>query len=519
MTNIGGASVEDAGKSVVDGSDDNGIDAIFFNKNTKHLVIVQSKFIKDGNSEPPADEVRTFKDGIHDLFDGKLHKFNIKANERKEAIAAISQFGVKCDLVLIYTGKADLAKHSSAVISELMIGLNGTDVESSDSVFKFHRLCKDEIFERLAKKGRTGSVELTFHLKEWGKIDKPHQAYYGRIYGSKIGEWWEQYGDDLLQDNIRKMLGDTDVNNQIAETALENPESFWYFNNGITVLAESIEKSTENRDNRDFGYFSAKGASVVNGAQTVSVLGGLAKKGIDLSRLEVPVRVISLSGQVAELRKDITRTNNTQNTILSKDFIAQDPVQESLQKQMSLLDYEYQVKRNEYFVSGERCFDLDEAIESLVMLSRQSNFAATFRKELGRFYISDRSLYKSLFNPSTSGYRVINAITFKRNVYVAASQLTHELPDEMRYGRKSQVLTNGLVITGQLVYKMIDIGDIIDSQIHSWDAAVIKQQVDVVASKIYDYCEANYNGNYLRTLFQNAGKCGNLFKYAITSAK
>ncbi|WP_080770038.1 MULTISPECIES: AIPR family protein [Aeromonas] len=517
--NIGGASISEAGKAVTDGGDDNGLDAIFFNKSTKRLTIVQSKYIKDGSSEPSADELRAFRDGIHDLLDGKLDKFNSKVREKKDEISAISQFGTKCDIVLIYTGKSELAKHGSEILSSLLQGLNGEDASDDTPVFKIHKLSKDVIFESLSKNERTRSVNLTFHLKEWGKVETPFKAFYGRIYGSKIGEWWEDHEDNLLQDNIRKMLGDTEVNQNIAQTAELNPEHFWYFNNGVTILAETVEKSTENRDNRDFGYFSATNASVVNGAQTVSVLGRLAKKGVDLSKLEVPVRIISLAGQEGSIKKDITRTNNTQNTILSKDFIAQDPVQESLQKQMSLLGYEYQIKRDDSFISNEKSFDLDEAIEALTILSLQSNYAAIFRKEVGRFYILDRSPYKSLFNSSISGYRVVNAINFKRQTSSILKDLNLSLPLDQNIGRKSQIYSNGSVLVSQLILEAYKAGDKINSEIIEWDNSLLRDYAISISEGIYSHCERNYPNSYLRTLFQNTTKCEDLYKNSQTTVQ
>lgn len=511
---VAGVSVEDAADAVVDGGDDNGIDAILFTPAKKRLVLVQSKYIKDGSSEPSADELRAFRDGVQDFLDGKLQKFNAKLRGKGDAIAAVTQFGVRCDLVLVHTGRGTLASHGTTILNELLENLNGSQEDDAQDRFaNLHVLSFQEVFDSLAKADSDVAINLTFHLKEWGRTESPFVSYYGRIYGEKVGEWWKEYGDQLLQDNIRGMLGNTDVNAQIAETAKRRPEMFWYFNNGITILADAVEKSAENRGNRDFGYFQASGASVVNGAQTVSVLGNLHENGVDLSTLEIPVRIIELKPGNEGIKKDITRTNNTQNTILSKDFIAQDPVQESLQKQAALMGWKYQVKRDVGFGRDDFQFDFDEAIEALVMLSSQPGYAAAFRKEIGRFYVMDRAPYKALFNPSLSGYKLVNGITYRREVLAASESLRNALPPEERASRKAQVLSNGIVLIGQIAATRIGIPKDIDTTLIDWDKYDVKTTVEEVANEVHVYCDTAYQGMYLGPLFQNSTKCEAIFKH------
>ena len=47
----------DAGAAVIDGGEDNGLDAVFYSPSQNCLVLVQSKWIKDGKSEPDSAEV------------------------------------------------------------------------------------------------------------------------------------------------------------------------------------------------------------------------------------------------------------------------------------------------------------------------------------------------------------------------------------------------------------------------------------------------------------------------------
>lgn len=71
-------STEEAGAAVIDGFDDNGIDAIYYDEQQTVLYIVQSKLLQEGLGEPESGDMRKFKDGIIDLIDGKYTRFNAK---------------------------------------------------------------------------------------------------------------------------------------------------------------------------------------------------------------------------------------------------------------------------------------------------------------------------------------------------------------------------------------------------------------------------------------------------------
>lgn len=78
---------------------------------------------------------------------------------------------------------------------------------------------------------------------EWSYVATPFPAYFGVIDGLQLKTWWNSFGKRLVSSNIRHSLGATDVNMQIRQTAIATPERFWYFNNGITMIAEQATKA------------------------------------------------------------------------------------------------------------------------------------------------------------------------------------------------------------------------------------------------------------------------------------
>jgi len=79
-------------------------------------------------------------------------------------------------------------------------------------------------------------------------------------------DWYQKFNLNLFSPNIRSFLGQTEINQSIRTTIQEEPEKFWYYNNGITVLAHDINKKPLGGNSKESGIFECKGIKVVNGA-------------------------------------------------------------------------------------------------------------------------------------------------------------------------------------------------------------------------------------------------------------
>jgi len=116
----------------------------------------------------------------------------------------------------------------------------------------------------------------------------------------------------------------------MSHTILSCPENFWYYNNGITIIARDISE-------KDDGSIELKGFSIVNGAQTTSALGLFlreANKNHEKNHIEqlkkvfVLTRILKVPDE--KMRQEIAIFNNTQNPITSRDMVANRPEQRHL---------------------------------------------------------------------------------------------------------------------------------------------------------------------------------------------
>lgn len=114
-----------AGATVVDGFNDNGIDAIAFDDTQSKLLLVQSKWSKEGKGEPDNGSVKKFVSGIRDLLSMNFERFNTKVQSRVSEIETIlSSPTTKIVAILTHTGTSKLSTHSQRDLDDLLEEVN-----------------------------------------------------------------------------------------------------------------------------------------------------------------------------------------------------------------------------------------------------------------------------------------------------------------------------------------------------------------------------------------------------------
>ena len=452
---LAGVSSQQAADSIVDGFDDNGIDALLFQKSQNTLWLVQSKWIQTGKKSPPAAELRSFKDGVFDLldFNSSKNRFNYKFEYKEDEInAALTCPGLKIRAVVVYTGST-LGKHSRTVLSDLAEDLNdGEDIVSCD-IFDL-----ESIFKALSDRHNSQDIDVQFELSNWGRVDEPYKAFYGQINASDVGKWWSEHKNKIFDQNIREFIGESTVNQEISSTIDTEPELFWYFNNGITVLCKEINKVGAKKT-RHIGEFDAKGISIVNGAQTIGCIGALYQSSSSESRekiedAEISIRFISLEGCEEDFSSRVTRATNTQNKVESRDFIALDSEQSRLSKEFRTCGKKYHYKRTAETVSrDEKNYELEEATVALACIGQDVALVIKAKQELSSLWAdSTQPPYTSLFNSHVNATKLYRCIDIKRRVEELVSKEQEDTGDKTR----KAILNHGNLFILNFVFSQVN---------------------------------------------------------------
>lgn len=508
---IGNSTEVEAANAVIDGGDDNGIDAIHYSPSNKRMILVQSKWSKKGVGEPESGDIRKFKDGVFDLLNLDFSRFNEKTLRMKSLIeTALTEFDTKFDIVLIHTGNQLLSVHGQRVMDDLVNELNDAGDGFNDDVVTFHQLNQTRVHSSLANGIDGEPIDLEIGLSQWGKIEEPYSAFFGMISGGEIANWYKEKGKRLFSKNIRQMLGTTDVNEEIRNTIEQSPERFWYFNNGITLIADTIKKSMVGGNSRDIGSFKATNISIVNGAQTVSTLGEYLKKDISkLEKIKVPIKLISLENTDENFGENVTKTNNRQNRIENRDFVSLDEQQTRLRSELAIEGIEYNIVRSDNFKASENSFDLSEATVALTCASKDVSLAVQVKKEIGKFYENiDRAPYRTIFNPNTNGVYLWNVVKCLRELdrilLVKISALGK------KSGRDYGVLVHGNRLIQQIVFTSLNISKLANDYNFNVNEVKFEECMTKIVSNLSIQIEADYSDKILGTLFKNTTICKTL---------
>jgi hypothetical protein len=447
---VTGWTPQDAADAVIDGDGDQGIDAIAVVEGSEpHVFLVQAKWSKNGNAKSDRSAVMELLAGLRLIDDEDFIPFNLRGQPLAElAKSVMSQGPVPVTQVIILM-RAD------PVTAGFWAAIKGGENEFNrhGDVLGSRIILCPEVWTSVRDDMAPRPVDLEAELFPWFPITVPYESYQGVVQADQVAEW-VGHGHNLFHLNIRNPLGRTPINNEMIETLVDEPANFWYFNNGVTILCESVERvqqsmrAPQSRPLR----LTLKNASVVNGAQTVRSVAEALKSDEVAASAQVGVRII-VTGKSIGFAKQATLATNRQNKVESRDFIALDPVQAAILEEMRAeLGLDYSVRRGELEPEPDTGCSVVEAACALACAHPDSQYAARMATTLDVLWErGSQGIYDVLFRPQPGVYLLWNAVQVLRQV----RRTLHEL--RPRYeGRGAALADHGVYLLAHLVFQRLD---------------------------------------------------------------
>lgn len=442
-------SAQDAALTVIDGGQDQGIDALVVDQDRKHVYLVQSKWSEKGQATAKLDVVHKLFAGLSLIDSEEFAQFNPRGRILAEqAKKLMGEEGVTVTLVFALMGAEPLSAELRQALVNGAKEFNHLGEMVDDQVIlapEIHAKVRDDIADK--------PLDLETSLHPWFSLNDPYESYEGVVAAEEVAGW-AKAGNSLFARNIRNPLGLTSINNELVATLDEEPAHFWYFNNGITILCDSVEKTYHSRKAPWTGPLSLKihGASVVNGAQTVrAIADAVADEDSEAYAAKVNVRVI-VTGADTEFANHTTRATNRQNSVVARDLVALDPVQAALIEEMQAeFGLEYSVRRGELEPLADTGCSVVEAACALACAHPGSQYAARIADNLDVLWErGSQGMYETLFRPQPSVFLLWNAVQVLRAVRTGLKELRKEYS-----GRAAAVIDHGTYLIAHLVFRQL----------------------------------------------------------------
>ncbi|MBU9714110.1 AIPR family protein [Evansella tamaricis] len=203
-------------------------------------------------------------------------------------------------------------------------------------------------------------IDLKVPYLEVPSNSEEYQSYLGILDGSQLFKIYDDYGQKLLEQNVRTFLQFRGgVNKGIRNTIQFKPDMFFAYNNGITATATHVETKE--------GYITKiTDFQIVNGGQTTSAIYAAKKNSkLDISKVSVQMKlsVVNNIEKKSEFVSNVSEFANTQNKVNKSDFFSNSPFHKEMKdysKRIWVATREGSQKRTHWFYERVRGEYLNE---------------------------------------------------------------------------------------------------------------------------------------------------------------
>ncbi|CAJ9335917.1 abortive infection phage resistance protein [Burkholderia pseudomallei] len=514
-----GATLDEAVAASIDGGQDHGIDSVFISTD-QTIWLIQSKYIESGTGEPVLGDVSKFRDGVTDLLQGRWARFNSALQSRQAAITNALNSGVcKVKAVLAYSGTA-VSDDRRDIFGDLERAFNGTNPGFvrcyAYGLATLHDLHVDGVSAQ--------PIEAEVELKDFGHTLDPYRAFYGRMDARRLAELWAEHKEHLVERNIRRFKGTTTVNTGLSDTLQHEAQHFFYFNNGVTFLCDSILEQHPRDPHRQSGKFRVRGLSIINGAQTVGAIAREPLVHYDAHPAMVMATFVCLESAPDDFGERVTQSRNRQNAVDLEDFAALDERQVTWQQTLQMAGITYLIKQGEDDPQlSPTCFSARELAPFLACTVTTNDWqdyvvaAKVDRKKLfGRQGLVSASdplcqSYERLFADSLTARQMWRIVQVGRVVLekIRARANAESDPFGMAAGAlpAREILNHSVWLVLHVIFIRLQIQSGPTLALTQDELTAISREIDLVSERLVNVVQGMQWNKQARSVFENKTDC------------
>lgn len=342
---------------IVDRSNDAAGDAILISHKQKIIKIIQSKFTRAINQNAFNKDELTKVTKINDYIEGhsdysKLRQY-VHAKMKDildDAVRYVKDSGYSVKLIFITTNKNN-PNQRIYNDHEIEIVAGG----------KIQRLFEE--WER----GHTPELgEISFSYLDIMEGPREPRSYIVHFNTDTIRQAYLKWKEKLFSKNVRIFYGySKKANVSMKKTLIDQPTSFWYFNNGVTILSNRVSLDSKSKK------ISLQDPQIINGCQTITTIGDNK-----LSESTILAKIIEIGD--TEVNQDfidgIIEANNRQTPVDERILKSNHPLQVKLDRDLREWGYYYERKEGSYRIEKVK----DVTIRRLEKIDNKELLQANF---------------------------------------------------------------------------------------------------------------------------------------------
>lgn len=431
-------TVDEIDAGVTDGNGDGQVDAMYVLANGAvltgeeedelpdkgpleiELVIIQSKY-SDGFQENTLKIIRNTANDLIDLkknYAGYLPNYSEKLQDafalaRKALVVSAGRTG-KVRVRAFYATKGSTANIHPTVHTTASVLRSELSALTATSDVNLTFVGAEELIE-LSRLPKTRNRQL--EIQQSISSDTGDSFVCLVTLGSLVKFLSDDKGAlirSLFDANVRDFLGRTEVNDAIKSTLGELQEGdFWWFNNGITIVASNIDQKGK--------ILALEDPLLVNGLQTSNVIFSfMTDPGLDHDlkekRIEQIVLIKIIEPPNEKLRDEVIKATNSQTHIPKPYLRGMDRVHRNIEDHLKSYELYYERRKNQYKNAGKKRTEIVTLSEVAQSLMAAFLFRPADARGRPNSLLKSDEDYRSLFSESYSLDAFRNVIVAKRLV-------------------------------------------------------------------------------------------------------
>ncbi len=436
-TTVLGLDQDTSFEGVVEGGGDFGVDAVYFTApedDEFKVILIQGKYKRSlaGEAAFPENGVVKMLGAIQTMFNpNTVYRANDRLTKRIEELRSLIREGNIPDVrvILCNNGRRWTEDCQTRIDNSGLGDLVKWEHAGPDELVSFMRARKD-VHTKIQLSGRAFVEDYEYM-----------RAMIGRMSVSELARIFDEFGDVLLDRNIRRYLGlSVRVNESIAETLKDQKQrpNFYFFNNGITIICTKFSYNAF--ADRDW-IVQVSGLQIVNGGQTSKTIQLVQRQlGPEIGNAQVLIRLYELPEEDEELVLRITQATNSQNPVDLRDLRSNDNRQQRLAVSIGELGYTYRRQRTNG-PTDTNVITSATAAEAVLAVWRHRPHAARFRatEHFGK-------LYDQIFTPDLNGAQTVIAVLLLRFAENKRKRPPKDAPDFLQYGSRFIAMLMGMYL-------------------------------------------------------------------------